>query len=238
MKSRKGTTLDKNPPILKRIKYRHQLLCSTVCKLNVSASDLPFIERILFGVALKTSFFDKEFHALVERSRYGRWLFAQQDVDGFGRRDAERRFLAVASGATIRVLAVQKTVFVVIFAIVAFQFQRDAAIRPFPALFAATAPPTSFSRFALASFGTVARAALQSAVLSVPAGNAKASAILALTVLVTSRIAESFLAEFARPSWVADASASLASSMSAAIDAAGRFGTIVARPTASANAFM
>lgn len=141
-------------------------------------------------------------------------------------------------GATIGILTVQQTVFVVILAIITFEFQRDAAIRSFPTFVTATAPPTSFSRFALASFGTITRAALQSAVFSVPAGYAETSAILALAVLVTPRIAESFLTELASPSRIADASASLASSMSTAINATGRFGTIVAGPTASADAFM
>ena len=200
---------------------------------------VPFVESILFGVALETSLFDEEFHPLVEGSRYGWRLFAQQDVDRLRGRHAERRFLAVAGGAAIRVLAVHQAVLVVVLAVFAFHFQRDAAVRPFPALVATTTPSgASFRRLALASFGAVARAAFQRAVFPVPARDAEASAVLALAVLVASRVAETLLAEFAGPSRIADAGAGLAASVSAAVDAASRFGTIVASPAGRANAFV
>lgn len=188
---------------------------------------------------MKTSFFDEELHALVEGSRDGRRLFAQQDVDGLGGRDAERRFLAVTRGATVRVLAVQQAVLVVVFAVVAFQLEGDAAIRSFPALVAAAAPAAaSFRRLALASLGAIARAALQSAVLAVPARDAEAGAVLALAVLVAPGIAEPLLAKLAGPSGVADAGAGLAPPVSAAVDAASRFGAVVTGPATVANAFV
>jgi hypothetical protein len=192
---------------------------------------LPLIEGILFCVTLETSFFDEELHALVGGIRDGRRLFAQQDVDGLGGRDAERRFIAVACGATFRVLAIQQAILVVVFAVVAFQLQGDTVIRTFPAFLAAATPAAaSFRRLALASLGAVARAALQSAVLSVPARDAEAGAVLALAVLVAPGIAEPLLAELACPSGVADASAGLAPPVTAKVFAASRFGAIVSRP--------
>lgn len=73
---------------------------------------------------------------------------------------------------------------------------------------------------------------------AVPARHAQAGPVFALAVLVASGIAESLLAELAGPSGVADASAGLATSVSAAVDAAGRFGTIVTSPAGVANAFV
>ena len=143
----------------------------------------------------------------------------------------------MARGATVRVLAIQQAVLVVVFAVVAFQFQWDAAIRSFPS-FVAAAAPSSIGRLALASFRAIARTSLEGAVFAVPAGDAETSAVLALSVLVAPGVTESFLTEFAGPSVIAHASARFASSMSAAVDAASRFRTIISRPAAIANAFV
>lgn len=145
----------------------------------------------------------------------------------------------MACGATVRVLAIQQAVFIVVFTVVAFKFERDTTIRSFPAFVAAAAPASaSFRRFALASFGAIARTALKSAVFAIPAGDAETSAVFALSVLVTADVAESLLAEFTGPSRIADASAGFASSMSAAVDTTSRFGTIISGPAAIANAFV
>jgi hypothetical protein len=145
----------------------------------------------------------------------------------------------MACGATVRVLAIQQAVFIVVFTVIAFQFERDTTIRSFPAFVTAAAPASaSFRRFALASFGTIARAALKSAVFAVPAGDAETGAVFALSMFVTTCVAESFLTELTGPSGIADASAGFASSMSAAVDATSRFGTIISGPAAIANAFV
>ena len=108
-------------------------------------------------------------------------------------------------------------------------------------------------------FGTFLGAALESAVLAVPAGHAQTGAVLALTVFVASdyskifieqtsqisnfqfhvpRIAKTFIAEFSGPSGVADARAGLASTVSATVDTAGGFGTVLSGPALGADAFV
>ena len=109
-------------------------------------------------------------------------------------------------------------------------------------------------------FGTFLGAALEGAVLAVPAGHAQTGAVLALSVFVASvlfkhfhsdfhlkyqtfnsvvpRIAKTFIAEFSGPSGVADARAGLASTVSAAVDSASRFGTVLAGPALGADAFV
>lgn len=84
--------------------------------------------------------------------------------------------------------------------------------------------------------GALTRATFERTVFTVPAGSAQAGAVLALAMFITPSIAESFLAEFAGPTGLTDASAGLATSVHAAIDGTSRFRTIVTSPTGRTNA--
>ena len=77
--------------------------------------------------------------------------------------------------------------FIIIESVIALKLEGDAAVDAFPALVATAAPLTvRWCRFTRAVFGTLLRAALESAVLPVPARHAQAGAVLALPVLVAT----------------------------------------------------
>lgn len=80
-------------------------------RMRLWYSGLPFVKSLGLGVVLETSVLDHELHALKEGSGDGGRLFAQQDVDGFGRRHAELAAATEVVGAALGVFAVHQTIY-------------------------------------------------------------------------------------------------------------------------------
>lgn len=47
-------------------------------------ANLPFVKRLEFGIVLKATLVNQKLHALKERRRDCRWLFAQQHINRLG----------------------------------------------------------------------------------------------------------------------------------------------------------
>lgn len=70
----------------------------------------PFVEGIAGGVHLDTVLLNQEAHAVKERRRWGRGVFAQQNVVGFGSRAAIETVFAARAVTAVRVQTVQKSI--------------------------------------------------------------------------------------------------------------------------------
>lgn len=106
---------------------------------------------------------------------------------------------------------------IIVLAVATVQLQGNTAVRSIPSFVAAALPLALTAHAALAMPGAAIGATLNGAVLSVPPRDAQAGAVLALSVLVATGIAQTRVAVLAAPLRVAGTGISFTAAVLAAV---------------------